>query len=101
MLFDFLDLLFIQISFSNFDAHELNLEQSIVDQIFQYLDPNNKFEKIKNLINKEEVDNYLRELLYLKKKYFYDNKELNTEINNALKDININNILKNKNLVEP
>ena len=101
MLYDFLDLLLIQISFSNIDAHELNLKQSIVDQIFQYIDPNNKFEKIKNLINKEEVDNYLRELLYLKKKYFYDNKELNSEINKALKDINITDILKNKSLVEP
>ena len=101
MLYDFLDLLLIQISFSNIDAHELNLKQSIVDQIFQYIDPNNKFEKIKNLINKEEVDNYLRELLYLKKKYFYDNKELNSEINKALKDINITDILKNKSLVDP
>ena len=94
MLFDFLDLLLIQISFSNIDAHELNLEQSIVDQIFQYLDPNNKFGTIKNLIKKEEVYKYLRELLFLKKKYFYDNKELNTEINTALKDINIHNIFK-------
>lgn len=41
MLCDFLGALLVQISFSNTDAHELNLKQSIVEQIFQYLDPNN------------------------------------------------------------
>lgn len=52
ILLEFLEPLLVQISFSIADVIEFNLKQSILGEIFQYLTHKNKFEKIKNEINK-------------------------------------------------
>ena len=57
----FFEKIFFDLHFSNKNAHSIDLSQSIVDQIFTYIDPENKLANVKKKLLKGKMNNLLKQ----------------------------------------
>jgi superfamily II RNA helicase len=58
----FLDKIYRYLNFSNRNAHSLNLDQPILDQIFDYIEPNNNLKELKKKMEEGNMNNLLKDL---------------------------------------
>ena len=72
----FLDKIYRYLNFSNRNAHSLNLDQPILDQIFDYIEPNNNLKELKKKMEEGNMNNLLKDLAKNREKYFNNKYKL-------------------------
>ena len=75
-LVTFLDKIYRYLNFSNRNAHSLNLDQPILDQIFDYIEPNNNLKELKEKMEEGNLNNLLKDLAKNREKYFNNKYKL-------------------------
>ena len=72
----FLEKIYRYLNFSNRNAHSLNLEQPILDQIFDYIEPNNNLKELKKKLEEGNMNNLLKDLAKNREKNFNNKYKL-------------------------
>ena len=72
----FLDKIYRYLNFSNRNAHSLNLDQPILDQIFDYIEPDNKLKELKKRMKEGKMNDLLKDLAKTREKYFNNKYKL-------------------------
>jgi uncharacterized coiled-coil protein SlyX len=65
-LITFFEKIYFDIQFSNKNAHSLDLSQSIIEQVFIYVDPDKELNNVKIKLMKGNVNEFLKKLAYNK-----------------------------------
>ena len=101
-ILNFFDKIYINFDVGNKNAHTIYLTQSIIDQVFAYIDSRNDNENVKIKFKKGNMDDLLRRFALNKFNNFNNLSKLNTEeqkIFDSVSEINdlYPNDLNNKN----
>ena len=70
-----------KLKIGNFEAHNLDKSKPILPQLFKIIDPNNKYDKLCEKLEKVKADRIFLESINNKEKYYLD-REKNTLIEN-------------------
>lgn len=89
-LFDFLDEIYKEFINSNTDAHSLDINQPILSQIFNRIDPHGRLNNLKTVLEKGNINKLLK-CLALNRKNNFNNKTKYSEEEKIIFD-NVNNI---------
>lgn len=89
-LFDFLDQIYKEFINSNADAHSLDINQPILSQIFNRIDPHGRLNNLKTVLEKGNINKLLK-CLALNRKNNFNNKSKYSEEEKKIFD-NVNNI---------
>lgn len=88
---DFMDELYYKNESGNFAAHHLDLNASVLDQIFEYIDKTGKYEYLKKKLKSvNRLDKILKDLIQNREDNFCDRKQLKEEeekINKTIGDL--------------
>lgn len=91
----FLDKIYRYLNFSNRNAHSLNLDQPILDQIFDYIEPNNNLKELKKKMEEGNMNNLLKDLAKNREKYFNNKYKLIEEERKIIDKVKgINDLIK-------
>lgn len=66
---EFLDKLYIQLKYANKNAHSIDINMPILDQIFKYIDPKNKYKELKEELKKGKMNELLQRLSIINNSY--------------------------------
>lgn len=73
-LVNFLKKIYFELKISNENAHSIKLNESILSQVFDYIDQDEKLNELKKVLEKGKIGDLLKKLAINRKIYCYDRK---------------------------